>query len=231
VLGAVALLVSVPGPPAGASPTAVTLYAEAIATTKAWSVHYASEGKFSKVPILESGDAGPASGSQEVLIGAGATADDATLIVIGDLTYVKGNIEAMEDLLLLPADQAATAAGQWVLFSTDNPDFSQVVAGVRSHDVATELALKGPYTAGAPRRLDGDEVDTILGTLDIQGHKPLRAALYVCASAPHDIVEEDTVNAQGMPDGMEHTVYSKWGERVRPKAPPSSLSIGKVSGT
>lgn len=216
---------------AGAATTATALYHQALATTDSWSVHYASEGTLSKIPILEVGDAGPASGTQQVLIGTGSASDSASLIVIGDITYVKGNAKAMQDMMLLSASQAAASAGKWILFSTDNPAFSQVVAGIRSHDVAQELALKGPYTLGAPRTLDGFKVDTIYGRLDFPGLKSLRAVLYVRSSGRHDIVEEDTVGADGKPNGMEHTVYSMWGEHVRPMAPTTSLSIGNVSGT
>jgi hypothetical protein len=55
--------------------------------------------------------------------------------------------------------------------------------------------------------------------------------MYVRASGSHDVVEEDTVGSNGKPNGLEHTVYSLWGERVRPVAPTTSLSIGSVRGT
>jgi hypothetical protein len=216
---------------AGASPSVTTLYRQAVATTKGWSVHYASEGTLSKVPVLEVGDAGPASGTQQVLIGTGTTSDIASLIVIGDLTYVKGNANALHDMMLLSDAQATATAGKWILFSTTNSAFSQVVAGVRSHDVSEELALKGPLRLGASRSLDGYKVDTIYGRFADPGYKSLRAVLYVRASGRHDIVEEDTIGANDKPNGLEHTVYSLWGERVRPLAPTTSLSIGSVRGT
>jgi len=216
--------------PAGAAPSARTLYREALATTDEWSVHYASGGTIAKVPILESGDAGPASGVQEVLVGRGTTIDIAELIVIGDITYVKGNARALQDLIFLSPSQAAASAGKWILFSTDNPTFSQVVVGIRSRDVAKELVMKGPFTLGRKRRIDGIEVDAIRGTQDLPGLKPMRAVLYVRADGAHRVVEEDTLNAKGKPNGIEHTIYSDWGETVRPSAPQASLSIGKVSG-
>ncbi len=227
--GALAAALGTPALPAGATSNAATLYHQALATTKSWSVHYATDGTISKVPILESGDAGPASGTQEVLVGTGAATDNASLIVIGDITYLKGNVVALESLTGLSPTQAATDMGKWVLFSTNNPTFSQVVAGVRSRDVAQEIALKGPYTLGPSRMLDGYEVEGILGTQDLQGLKPMRAILFVRASGRHLVVEEDTVGARGEPNGIEHIVFSKWGEAVTPMAPNASITLGSVN--
>ncbi len=232
VLVAVVMLFAVlPTSTADAAPNASTLYKEALATTRAWSVHYVSTSNVAKVPFFESGDAGPASGTQTIRIGESATLDRASLIVIGDLTYVKGNQRAMEDLTGLSSTEAATAMGQWVLFSSNNPTFSQVVVGVRSHDVAEEVALKGPVTLGPSRRLQGYRVDALRGTQSFQGAKKMKAVLYVRASGRHVLIEEDTVNTQGKSNGAEHIVFSKWGEVIRPKAPQASITLGSVNAT
>ena len=140
---------------AASTPSASALYQEAIATTRAWSVHYASASTQSKVTLLVSGDAGPASGTQTVVTGKGSLSDNATIVVIGGITFVKGNLGGLENLAGLSAAQATVAQGQWIQFATTNVAFAQVVAGVRSHDVAQELALKGPLSLGAPARIDG----------------------------------------------------------------------------
>jgi len=215
--------------PAGAATSAANLYKDALATTKGWSVHYASDAIISKVPILESGDAGPASGTQEVLVGTGAMTDNASLIVIGDLTYLRGNAVALQDLAGLTATQATLDVGHWVQFSSDNPAFSQVVAGVRSHDVAQEIVMKGPFTLGAPKTIEGIRVEAIRGTQTLQGNKKMDAVLYVKASGPHRVVEEDIVNAKGQPTGVEHIVFSKWGESVRPTAPAAAITLGPIN--
>jgi len=131
---------------------------------------------------------------------------------------------------LSPTD-ATIDAGKWILFSTANTAFSQVVAGVRSRDVAQEIALKGPFTLGPSRTLDGYAVDAIRGMLDLKGSKPEHAVLYVRSSGRPLPVEEDTVDAQGKPNGEDHIVFSKWGERVRPLAPVGAITLGPVSAT
>jgi hypothetical protein len=223
------LLLIPPAITADAAPAAATLYREAIATTNDWRVHYSSSSNASHTPFSESGDAGPASGTQAILTGKGASLDRASLIVIGDLTFVKGNQLAMEDLTGLSPTEAATTMGHWVVFSSTNAAFSQVVVGVRSHDVAQEVALKGPYSLGRSRQLHGSSVDALRGTLKLPGEKKMDAVLYVRASGRHVLVEEDTVDAHGTPNGAEHIVFSKWGEPVRPKAPDASFTLGSVS--
>ena len=223
-----ALLLVPPPRPADAAPSAATLYREAMATTVGWRVHYTSSSNASHTTFAESGDAGPASGTQAILVGKGASLDRATLIVIGDLSFVKGNEVAMEDLTGLSPAEAATAMGRWVVFSSNNPTYSQVVVGVRSHDVAQEVALNGPYTLGPSRQLGGSSVDAVRGTL-LQGDKKMDAVLYVRASGRHVLVEEDTVNAEGTPNGAEHIVFSRWGELVRPQAPDATFTLGSVS--
>ncbi len=228
--GTLAATVQTPAAAASAStPSVSTLYREAIATTRSWSVHYASSSIQSKVTLLESGDAGPASGTQTVLTGKGAPTDNATIDVIGGITYVKGNVGGLENLAGMSAAQAAVAAGQWIEFATDNTAFSQVVAGVRSQDLAKELALEGPLSLGSPRTIDGSAVDAIEGTQSIGSKTTLHVVLYVRAQGTHVPVEEDSLNAKGKPTSSEHITYSKWGEIVRPEAPQATISIGRIS--
>ena len=106
-------------------PSASTLYKDAVATTHAWSVHYDSSSTESKVTLVESGDAGPASASQTVTMGQGTI----SILVIGGISYVKGNADGLENLAGLSSSQAAEATGQWIEFSTDNTAFAPVVVG------------------------------------------------------------------------------------------------------
>ncbi len=195
-----------------------------MATTHSWSVHYNSTSTQSKQTLVVAGDAGPASGSQTVSMGTSTI----SILVIGGTTYVKGNAGGLQNLAGLSVSQAAEAAGQWIEFSTSNVAFAQVVAGVRSHDVATQLLLKGPLSLGHRRTLDGYAVDAIDGTQTF-ARKAVHVVLYVRAKGTHVPVEEDSVDAKGQPTAAEHVTYSKWGELVRPLAPQASVSIGPVS--
>jgi hypothetical protein len=219
-------------PASAAPPDATTLYRQAIAATHGWSVHYESLVTVSNTTIMESGDAGPASGTQTVAVGKskGAFTDDATIIVIGGITYLKGNAAALSDLAGMAPGQAQEAAGQWVDFATDDATLASVSAGVVSTDVAKELTLTGPVALGHARTLDGLRVDALQGTQSLGG-KHVHVVLYVRAAGTHVPVEEDAVGASGKPDGVLHVVYSKWGEVVRPLAPQATGSLGPVSST
>ena len=220
---AVQALQSVPAA-ATSSTGAATLYRDALATTRSWSVHYASNSTESKQTLMETGNAGPASASQTVVLGAGSI----SILVIGGISYVKGNVDGLESLAGLSSAQAAEAAGQWIEFSTTNTAFAPVVEGVRSTDLAKELALKAPLTLGHARTLNGQAVDAIDGTQAF-GKKSEHVVLYVRAKGTHVPVEEDSVDSKGKHTDAEHIVYSHWGERVRPEAPKATISVGSIS--
>jgi hypothetical protein len=226
--GAGAVGTTVLAAPAGAGAmttgNASTLYQDALATTRAWSVHYAPDSTESNQTLDVSGDAGPASASQTVVMGKGSI----RILVIGGITYLKGNPGGLQSLAGLDASQATEASGQWIEFSTDNSAFAPVVEGVRSQDVAKELALKAPLSLGHARTLDGQAVDAIDGTQTF-GRTSQHVVLYVRAHGTHVPVEEDSVNAKGQATKAEHVIYSKWGERVRPLAPMATISIGSIS--
>ncbi len=217
-------------PPAGAAATAnaganaSTLYHDALATTHAWSVHYASRSTASNQTLVESGDAGPASASQTVTMGKGTI----SILVIGEFTYVKGNTAGLQNLAGLSSSQASEAATQWIEFATSNTAFAPVVQGVRSQDIARELALRAPLSLRHTRTIDGQLVDAIEGTQKF-GTTTQHVVLYVRTKGTHVPVEEDSVNAQGKPTASEHIAYSKWGERIRPQAPEATISIGSIS--
>ena len=119
-----------------------------------------------------------------------------SIVVIGGISYVKGNTDGLESLAGLSSSQAAEAADQWIQFSTDNTAFAPVVEGVRSTDIAKELALKAPLSLGKTRTLNGESVDAIDGTQTF-GKKSQRVVLYVRASGTHVPVEEDSVDSKG----------------------------------
>ncbi len=220
ILAAPAAAAAAPGSGANAS----ALYKDALATTRSWSVHYASNSTESKQTLVESGDAGPASGSQSVAMGKGSI----SILVIGGISYLMGNPDGLENLAGLSATQATEATNQWIEFATGNSAFAPVVDGVRSKDLVKELALKAPLSLGHGRTLDGQAVDAIDGTQSF-GRKSLHVVLYVRARGSHVPVEEDSVNAQGKSTGEEHITYSRWGEKVRPEAPKATISVGPIS--
>jgi hypothetical protein len=187
-------------------------------------VHYKSNSTSSNQTLVESGDAGPASASQTVTMGKGTI----SILVIGGFTYVKGNAAGLENLAGLSSSQASEAASQWIEFATSNTAFAPVVQGVRSEDIAKELALKSPFSLGHTRTIDGQQVDAIEGTQKF-GSTTQHVVLYVRTKGTHVPVEEDSVSAQGKRTAAEHISYSDWGERIRPQAPKATISIGSVS--
>jgi hypothetical protein len=225
----------------GTATAAGRLYGQAFATTRSWSVHYASASSQTttsgvKVTLLESGDAGPASGTQSVYFSRGTVNGSISIEVIGGITYVKGDANGLANLAGLSPLQAGSSAGKWIDFATGDAVFSQVVAGVRSSDIAAQLALSGPLSLGRARTLHGIAVLAVDGTETQSAsgsgngtHQ--RVVLYVRAHGRHLPVEEDSVNSRGQPTGAFRVTYSNWGERVRPQAPLAAITLGPVSTT
>ena len=133
-------------------PDAATLYRDAMATTHSWSVHYASASTQSKHTLVESGDAGPASGSQTVGDGQRGSI---SIIVIGGITYVKGNAGGLENAgraELRPRRPRRRSSG-----SSSRPTTRRSPGRGRRplEDIAQELALKGPLSLERPRTSTG----------------------------------------------------------------------------
>jgi hypothetical protein len=245
VAAPVALRAAVPAGAAatksGTSAAAAQLYGQAFATTRSWSVHYASASSQTttsgvKVTELLSGDAGPASGTQSVYFSRGTVNGSISIAVIGGITYVKGDANGLVNLAGINALQAGASAGKWIDFSTTDAAFAQVVAGVRSRDIAQELALSAPLSLGHAHTLHGIAVLAVEGTQTQSASGSgtgtnQRVVLYVRAHGPHVPVEEDSVNAKGQPTGAFHVTYSNWGERVRPQAPLAAITLGPVTTT
>ncbi len=186
------------------------------------------------VSLLESGDAGPASGTRTVATEEETTSfDTITISVIGGLTYVKGNVgEAQRSLGGLSAAEAVAAASHWIEFSTTNSAFSQVVAGVRSHDVATELQLKGPLTLGhAAATLDGVAVERHSRHADLrQAQVDARVVLYVRAHGKHVPIEEGRcLTPRARPPPRCTSPIPIGVRRCGPEAPSGAVPLGPVS--
>ena len=74
-----------------------------------------------------------------------------SIVVIGGISYVKGNADGLENLAGLSSPQATEAAGQWIEFSTDNAAFAPVVARGALHGPGQGAGPEGPALP-RPRR-------------------------------------------------------------------------------
>jgi hypothetical protein len=213
---------------ASSSVDAPALYRQALAATRAWSVHYTSSSAVpgSTASLVLTGDAGPASGTQTVTMGTGSV----SIRVIGGITYLSGNAGGLQNLAGFTTSEAALAAGQWIRFATTDSTFASVVVGVRSADLVKELELSGRITAGRPTTLDGLAVDAVRGHQTVN-KRSVPVVLYVRAAGTHVPVEEDSENAAGHHTAAVHIVFSDWGEAIRPFAPQATITVGPVTTT
>ena len=158
---------------ASSSPDATALVQEALATTRSWSVHYVSASTQSEVTLVETGDAGPASGTQTVVRkGTGSTHHHRR--------HRRHHLR--EGQRGRPRDpgrprRAQAVGGSRTSGSSSprtNAAFAQVVAGVRSHDVATGARAEGTAHPRAPPHARRDRGRRY------RGHADLRPQVAAC---------------------------------------------------
>ena len=147
--------------PAGATtPSASALYKDALATTRRDGRSTTTRPRRRRTSPSSAGTPGRPGPARPSRWARAAI----NILVIGGLSYVKGNAEGLQSLAGLSAAQANEAAGQWIEFSTDNAAFASVVEGVRSSDVAKELAVEGPISLWVDAHPRGELVDALEGT-------------------------------------------------------------------
>ena len=151
--------------------------------------------------------------------------DTITIVVIGGITYVKGNaggLESLAGLERVPGGRGGRASGS--SSRPTNAAFAQVVAGVRSHDVAKELALKGPLSLGHVRDARRDRRRRHRGDADLRPKSRSTSCSTSAPTAPTCRSRRTRWTRRASPTATEHITYSKWGETVRPEAPQGTVS-------
>ena len=178
-----------------------------------------------KQTLVVTGDAGPASGSQTVRRRAPGSI---TILVIGGITYLKGNAGGLQNLAGLSASQADGRRGpvDRVLHRQRRvrPGRRRCPLERRRH----RAAAQGPALPRAPAHARRHSVDAIEGTQTFARKSRARRALRPRSGVPCP-GGGGLPQREGADTATEHVTYSKWGELVRPLAPQATVSIGPVS--
>jgi hypothetical protein len=150
------------------------------------------------------------------------------VVLVGSTGYLRGNGAALEGILKIDAAQSIAHANQWLSFSARDASFQPYVTGMRDADVATEFAMRGPYTFGGTKSISGNETRAIVGNEPTSQGTRIPIVLYVDANGAPRPVEEVT-NPSARSSSVEGEVtFSKWGERVNPRAPTASVPLASL---
>lgn len=204
-------------------------YKAALAAVSKQGVHFSSNAVQNGVRLQIAGDTGATSGSQSITIHRGSATEQMTAMVVGSTGYVSGNKAALHDVIGLTSSQSSKYAGKWLSFPTSS-SLGTLVSGLLNKDVASELAITGPYSYGKTTTVQGQHAITIKGAVSADGGGTVPVVLYVAADGkPVPIQEVTNPGKTGGSSTISGTVtFTKWGEGTTEKAPSHTVSLLKL---
>jgi hypothetical protein len=211
--------------PTGAATSAKAEYQAALKAAGDQNVHFVSKASESGAQFEVVGDTGKTSGSQVLVLDKGNTVDDFEALVIGSTGYVRGNANALQNILGLTAAQSKTYTNVWLSFPTSNTTLAELVGGLRNKDVSSEIQMTGPYTFGATKTIKGHSTQSIKGFASTSSDTKVPIVLYVeTGSTPRPV--EEVTNPKGNGSTITGSlIFSKWGEKTHPAVPSHSVSL------
>jgi len=164
-------------------------------------------------------DSGLSGGRQTVTIGA----EQATVVLIGDVAYVQADASALHDYLGLPSS-TASFGGKWISIRPTDRQYVAVTAGLRLGDALKQDTIGPPFAIEPPTVLDGQRVIPISGTADTAGGAAVSGTLYVPVSGPVLPVAFDLAAATI----TDRSVFSRWGMATTLTVPPNPIAFSSI---
>jgi hypothetical protein len=232
--GAVTLALAAP---AGAASTTTTTAAGNAAATAKYNaalkavgvkgVHFASVAKQNGAELDVTGDAGKTSGSQTLVVKSKKPTERMSALVVGSTGYVKGNTAALANVIGLTKAESTKYANRWLSFPTSNQGLGELVGGLLSSQVATELEIGGPYTYGKSATVGGQKATAIIGAVANDNGSKVPVVLYIPSSGtPLPIQEVTNAGKSGGSSAIHGVVtFTNWGENKTQTAPKNAFSL------
>ena len=216
---------------AGAS--AESQYQAAVKAATGRGVHFVSVASQDGVSIRVVGDAGATSGHQTLVVSKGSLTERVTEELVGKTAYLQANSAALERVIGLTNAESTKYAGTWLSFPSSTQGLSQLVGGLLDSQIASEIAMSGPYTLGDPASVNGQKVVAIEGQQATSTGTKATTVLYVPTSGTRLPVEEVTnPGKNGGGSAVHGTVtFSNWGETTSVTRPAHSRSLLAVART
>jgi hypothetical protein len=212
-------------------PAATATYNAALKAVGTKGVHFASVAKQDGATLTVTGDAGTTSGAQSLVVKNKGVTERMTARVVGSTGYVNGNDAALLDVIGLTKAEATKYAGRWLSFPTSNTGLAELVGGLLSSQVAKELEIGGPFTAGKSATVAGQKANAVVGSVATESGTKVPVVLYVPASGAPLPIQEVTNSGSGGGASAIHGVvtFSHWGENKSQSAPADAFSLLKLT--
>jgi hypothetical protein len=172
-----------------------------------------------------SDDSAVGAGRQEITISGG---EHAIVLVVGKVTYIRGNQAALTGFFGFPASAARRLVNRWISFRPGDTGYQQLTSGVTLTGLVSQLELTGPLTVKAPGMVTGQSVVGVHGTVPASAGAPAgsRATLYVAASGHALPVSYQLDRADSF---QFAATFSRWGEPVHLAAPRHAIPVTSIS--
>jgi hypothetical protein len=209
----------------GATSSLQSTYKAALAYAGTQNVHYVSKATQQGAILQVVGDTGSTSGKESLVVTEGSTVEKLTTVLVGSTGYIQANSSALKTILGLTSKQSTTYANRWLSFPAGNQSLGQLVSGLRNKDVATELELAGPYTAGSIKTIDGHAAQGINGTTNDSSGKKVPTTLYVETGGTPRPLAEVTSPGKGSTDPAATVTFSNWGQATHVTKPTHTVAL------
>jgi len=172
-----------------------------------------------------SDDSADGAGRQEITISGG---EHAIVLVIGKVTYIKGNEAALTGYFGFPAAAAVKLVNRWISFRPGDTGYQQLTSGVTLAGLAGQLELTGPLTIKAPGMVAGQSAVGVHGTVPASVGAPAGSKATLCVAAggrplPVSYQLDRTGSLQFA------ATFSRWGERLHLTAPSQAIPVTSIS--
>jgi hypothetical protein len=208
-------------------PSLILAEARAAAET-AGSMHYVQTGRTTRQAAMNVGDASSSMGHDVMTISDGA---QATVLLMGDVAYVRANVTALTGFFLLPDTTASRMAGRWISVRSGTAGYRRLWDGL-SFEMTTGSVLDavtpvGPLTKAPARTINGRLVVGVHGKVPAWtgAAAGTTETLYIAATGqPLPVSCQEIYRSSRVT-----TAFSRWGETVQVTAPPGVTPIPAAS--
>jgi hypothetical protein len=205
-------------------PPSLILAEARVAAGAAGSAEDDQSGRTTSEAFSDVGTSSSAAGRQVITTTAGVRA---TVLLIGDVAYLDGNLAALTTFFRLPATTASRVANKWISVDSRSRGYAslwrELSLGMTVSSVVAELTPVGSLAKTTPRTMDGRLVVGVRGMAPAWTGDPrgTTATLYVAATGqPLPVSCQQDYRSYRVT-----TVFRRWGEKVQVTAPHGATPI------
>jgi len=214
------------------APSAAVLLAGSLKSAdRQRSVHFVATSTLSTRSIVIVANAGVTSGTQTITVRVNKKVGRVTGRYTGGTVYFQGNTVGLESYLGMPSSIAPTYAGRWIAFTSSDQGYSQIAGSMTLATAVDQVSVSPPITSGGRAKVNGASVELIRGTTTTLSSKGQHGAAVadVATGGAHLPVRYQGTGKQGKQSASGQVVFSRWGLKVSPRAPSSSVPASSIT--